>query len=297
MSSSVQILWMDVPAKTVAAETSSSAQEPNKVYSRKKVSKPVPSAEKLKGPLSESIICRNFGDNLVPKTHCATETMVASKTSQMSSGDKPQKGFHDAEARIVKQSHGLPVISQNSTVFCDPGGKDGHNSDEPCILQIEKSEVCSDKELVGQMNLAEFNCSVSSQKQKAKICEYSTCNAKKLNVNSDLKLQKQMELRNQLGGTVELVGCYIHPLPVLSVKLSTIGNEIYVCVSCGLLVDKNRTLFIYKLAIQEPRVGCPSFVGHTSVILPYSKDDFGRDVSFHVILLLLFASIIILFLW
>ncbi|KAK4842534.1 hypothetical protein QYF36_023324 [Acer negundo] len=276
MSSSVQLSWKDIPAKTAAAETGSSAQVPNKVYSRKKV---VPLAEKFNGPLSESIICRNFGDNFVPKTHCPTEALLASKTSQMSSDDKLQKDLCDAEARTGQQSHDLPVISQNSTAFCDSGGKDIYNSYDPSILHIKESEVCSDKELVEKTNLVEFNESVLSQKQKARTCEYNASNAKEVKASSDLKLQKQMKLSNELEGIVELVGCYIHPLPVSSVKLSTIGNEIYICVSCGLMIDKNRTLFIYKLAIQEPRVGCPLFVGHTSVILPFSKDDFGREIE------------------
>ncbi|KAL5759341.1 hypothetical protein ACOSQ2_018179 [Xanthoceras sorbifolium] len=279
ISSCVQLSWKDIPAKTAAAETGSSSQIPNIVYSRKKDSKLVPPTEKFNGPLSESIICRNFGDNFVPKTHCTAETLLASKTSQMSSDDEFQKDFCGAEASIGRQSHDLPVILQNSTVFCDSGGKDIYNSYDPSILHIKKSEVCSNKDLVGQMNLVDFNHSVLSQKQEARICEYNASNANEVKASSDLKLQKPMELSNELEGIVELVGCYIHPMPVLSIKLSTIGNEIYICVSCGLLVDKNRTLFIYKLTIHKSRVGCPSFIGNTSVILPIPKDDFSREIA------------------
>ncbi|XP_024018311.1 uncharacterized protein LOC21409112 [Morus notabilis] len=80
-------------------------------------------------------------------------------------------------------------------------------------------------------------------------------------------------------GLGELIGCYLHPLPVLSLLVCTTGEDIHICVLCGLRVNKDRTLFIYKIATQEPRVGYPSFVGHTSVTLPSLKDYFGKEIA------------------
>ena len=44
----------------------------------------------------------------------------------------------------------------------------------------------------------------------------------------DIKLHRNVELYNELNGIVELVGCYVHPMPVFSVLLSVKENEIYV---------------------------------------------------------------------
>lgn len=267
--SSVQKLCMDVPAKTAACKTFSSTQEPNKVYTRKRVPKPIPSAEGFKGPLSESIICRNVGDNIVPTTDSVTEPTVASKTSQMRSG-------------VEGESHDFPVIHHKSTGVCAPGCKDSCNVSDPCILQMENSEICSNKEPVVQTNLTVCNDAVSSQKQKVQNCECIPCDAKNLNITSDCILQKQIEVENELEGTAELLGCYIHPLPISSVKLRMVANEIYICASCGHSIDEKRTLFVYKLGVQEASVGRPLFVGHSLVTFPCSKDDLGRDVSVHM---------------
>lgn len=281
MSSTVPVSRKDIPVKVASGKTGSSVQVPHKVYSRK-VSKRAPLMKKFDGPFSESIICRNFVGDHVAKQHHATETLPASESSQMRSSDyKPQReNFDGATVLLEVKSCGLPVISKNSTVFCATKDKDFCNSFDPSTLQ-KKSEANSGKELDEQVNFVEFNPSVASQKQEISRCEYTSSNAKESQVSSDLKPQKNVENINELAGTFDLVGCYFFPLPVLSVLLSTIGNEIYVCVSCGFLVDKKRTLFVYALAIQEPMVGNPSCVGHTSVTLPFLKDNFGREVSFH----------------
>ena len=81
----------------------------------------------------------------------------------------------------------------------------------------------------------------------------------------DIKLHRNVELYNELNGIVELVGCYVHPVPVSSVLLSTKENEIYI---------------VFYVAFQRiERIGCPSFVGHTSITLLILRDYFGRELS------------------
>ncbi|XP_044489852.1 uncharacterized protein LOC123214163 isoform X4 [Mangifera indica] len=278
MSNSVQLSGKDNSAKNTANETVSVVQAPKKVYSRK-VSKKVPIVKNFSGPLSESIICRNFESFCVPKTHCAAETLAVSVISEMkSSDDKQHEGDFGAKTRLEEQCHVSSVLSQNSAVFGDCKVEEFCNFSDPYAIHMKKSEGYSDEELFGPMKHAESNASVVPQKQEISFSGYN-CNAKDVKVSSDIKLQKNVEINNELQGIVDFAGCYFHPMPISSVLLATKGDEIYICVLCGLLNEKNRTLFIYKVAIQEQSVGCPSFIGHTSVMLPFLKDIFGRDIA------------------
>ncbi|KAM7270749.1 hypothetical protein ACFE04_029963 [Oxalis oulophora] len=77
---------------------------------------------------------------------------------------------------------------------------------------------------------------------------------------------------NGLCSFVQLVGCYYHPMPVLTLLLREHESEIYICVICGSLKDKEHTLYAYKLAINGQEVGKPSFVGQTSLIFPHPQN-------------------------
>ncbi|KAF2298973.1 hypothetical protein GH714_029469 [Hevea brasiliensis] len=128
-------------------------------------------------------------------------------------------------------------------------------------------------------NTSDVN-SPTSQKQGTGFCLNKTPIAKEVHGNSEPKIQRNMEVNNELEGIVKFLGSYSHPMPVLSLLLSRKGNEIYICAACGILVDEKRILFLYKLSIEEPRIGCPCFVGHTPVTWPSSTDIFGREIAF-----------------
>lgn len=107
-------------------------------------------------------------------------------------------------------------------------------------------------------------------------------NAEEVQAGTNLKAHIKMEVKHDLVGNTELVGCYVHPMPVLSVLLNTREDEIHICVLCGLLVDKDTILFIYKVTIKEPRLQSPTFVGYTPIILPTLKDRSGGEVSYYI---------------
>lgn len=278
MSSSSNISAKETPG-TVVAETGnvSFTQVPNLVYSRRKGQNQTISLKKGKyiSPLSESIICRSFEESSVSEAYPATGTLVALKTLQMdASGEKSHmKDLLNAEAQLSGQSKGLnannPAMDSESLP----------NNMASTVPQDKKSQAQFDKEVVGHRKLIVSNCSISAQKQGTSFTS-STSIAKDIPSSSDLK-PRNMEMKNKLVGIFELVGCYLHPFPVLSILLRSRGNEIHICVLCGLLVDKDKTLIIYKIAAKEPTVGFPSFVGHTSITLPVLKDYFGREVSHH----------------
>ena len=101
-----------------------------------------------------------------------------------------------------------------------------------------------------------------AQKHEAKDCS-------KMNNNATSLLNAKLE------EVLKLVGCYIHPMPVLSVLLRMVGKEIYICALCGSLAQEDKILFVYSTPVTGEKTGSPSFVGHASVIL---DDAFGRNV-------------------
>lgn len=276
-------------------------QTPNKVYSRKKVQKISPLSSKIVVPLSESIICRNHGEHLDPETDPATGTLFASEIHQLNSSDdkSSKRDLFGAQVRLGGQLRGshthnmtintniaknntAAVMSQNQALSFASDDKDTSDVFQPSGSNVDKSQVHFDDKPVGNQDPLDSNSPTLFLNQNTSFCENNTSSVKGVPTSLDIKLHRNLELNSELNGTVELVGCYVHPMPVSSVLLSTKGNEIYICVLCGLLVDRDKTLFIYKLSKEEPRVGCPSFVGHTSITLPSLKDYFGREVSFYM---------------
>ncbi|XP_068326514.1 uncharacterized protein [Pyrus communis] len=254
----------------------------NLVYTRRKVHKGNYSA-----PFSESIVCRNNGDIYVPESYPSTETLLALETLQMGSSDDTSNKIDSfcAEAKIGGHSSCLnaekpstiskgpinssvPAALQDQALFVASGEKDTSYSLD---LPVSRVENHVDKDVVEHENLLKLNNSETSQKQGMSIIH----DHNSIPHHSDSK-SHSMEFNNELAGNLEFVGCYSHQSPVLSALLSAKGTETYVCVLCGHLVDKDGSLFIYKIQIEGPRVGCPSFVGHTSVTWPMRKDYFGK---------------------
>ncbi|PQP91673.1 uncharacterized protein Pyn_09746 [Prunus yedoensis var. nudiflora] len=262
MLNSSKALQNENAVKKTVAETGNESftQVPHLVYTKRKAQNICPIKGNHSGPFSESIICRNSGDICAPESYPSSETLLALETLQMGSSDhNSNKDSFYAEAKI--EGHSSCLNADKPSV----NSKGLLNGNCPAGLQEQALDV------VGHENFLELNDTETSQKQGTGLMHdpNSVPHSSDSNPHS-------MELNNELTGNLEFVGCYSHQNPVLSVLLSAKGTEIYVCVLCGLLVDKDGSLFIYKVAIEEPRVGCPSFVGHTSVTLPIQKDYFGR---------------------
>lgn len=220
-------------------------------------------------PLSESIICRNFTDFCAPEICTGTNTLLASDCCRVGSGSSPikRKPFGD-NARLDPPAHNFhieksyvnsegalcnmaPVILQTKEFVLSSNCNDSSDFSDPFISSKTKSQATVNKTLVGK-DLVEFDDS---------------------NVNTETNIKYNNGL-----DSLQLVGCYLHPLPISLVLLSTNGNETYICVLSGLFME-NRTLFIYKSPIEGKRRGSPSFIGHASIVLPVSRDAFSREVS------------------
>ncbi|XP_012438482.1 uncharacterized protein LOC105764453 isoform X1 [Gossypium raimondii] len=284
IASSLKISGKDSSAETRAPTTNSSHQDQNKVYTRKKISKQAYSTRKYVGPLSESIICRNSGDDYAPNNSAMPGTSLVSKSCH-SSDDKPcNRDVFGNTSMLEGRSCGLPT--EKTTAYCKP-----EINNMPPILSNENQKLtCASKKdascLLNQpvslergyqencykeRFIVENGCSASYQNQVTSFCDKNLSTAMEVQGGSGVNHHGGVELSSDLRGIVNLVGGYFHPLPISSVLLGTKGNEIHICVSCGLLVDTDRTLFIYKVATEVPRKGCPSFVGYTSVALPSSE--------------------------
>ena len=145
---------------------------------------------------------------------------------------------------------------------------------------VETSQAHSDVQ-DGQSNLEKSNCSVLSENLNRNSCETENicpC-AKQTHLVSEPETERNKELNNNIGSIVKLVGRYCHPMPVSSLLLHASGNEIHICVLCGNAVNQDRTLYTYKVTVEEPNVGCPSFIAYTSILLPDPKSYFIREVS------------------
>ncbi|TKY58558.1 hypothetical protein E2542_SST15622 [Spatholobus suberectus] len=148
------------------------------------------------------------------------------------------------------------VINNSNDKSCEP---------KYTGLCVETPQTHGDV-LGGHSNLVEPN--PSSQNPTLFADENKCFGTKEAQLISEPMSLQNQELKNNLGSSVKFVGCYLHPMPVSSLFLSTREDEIHVCVLCGHLTGQCRTLFTYKVAITEPSIGCPSVMAHSSILLP-----------------------------
>lgn len=270
----------------------SNSQVPRKVYTRKKVPNTELTARKHNPSLSESIICRKLVDGCVPQS---TGTLLESGPFNMSSSvDEPRESFMGADTRVVGQlldmHTDVTTLTSNTvldsqatlisqTFLCASEGQDTSNLFVPPLSYVEKAQELFEERLIEVQNTSDVN-GTRTQKRGTGVCHNKTPIVKEVQGNPELEIQRNVEVNNDLECIVKFLGSYSHPMPVLSMLLSRKGNEIYICALCGILRDKRRILFLYKLSIEEPRRGCPCFVGHVPVTWPSSTDIFGRVVRY-----------------
>jgi len=172
--------------------------------------------------------------------------------------------IHSSEIILISNSNDKP---------CEPDGAAG--------LCVQTPQTCRDV-LIGHSNLVEQ--SLEPSQNPTLFAEENKCFGTKEAqlISEPMPLQNQ-ELKSNLGSSVKFVGCYLHPMPVSSLILSTREDEVHVCVLCGHLTDRYRTLFTYKVAITEPTLGCPSVMAHSSILLPDQKHNFIKEVSYFLL--------------
>uniref|UniRef100_A0A453KFZ6 Uncharacterized protein n=1 Tax=Aegilops tauschii subsp. strangulata TaxID=200361 RepID=A0A453KFZ6_AEGTS len=68
---------------------------------------------------------------------------------------------------------------------------------------------------------------------------------------------------------LELMGCYLHPMPVLSIMLNTKdSSSLHIYVLCGSSESCKRFLYVYDITLNDHHEKPPNFVGYTTLLLP-----------------------------
>ncbi|XAR55937.1 hypothetical protein NMG60_11036184 [Bertholletia excelsa] len=246
------------------------------------------------GPLTESIVFRNSADCSTCDAHAATNIFVASDIQPAGSFDlNPYKrGTSGVDTMLEAWSYCVHIdknsstpdavlddmasfVSKSEALVCLSDGKRNMNCLDASASCTKKSQVCMDENLLMHQHCFNVSDSVTRlQKQEINFSAYNS----EVAGSPGLKPQSDMGFNYESGSAVNFVGCYSLPLPISLVLLSTKENEISVCVLTGFLVDKHKTLFIYKISLEEQMFGCPSLIGYAPILLPLSRDSFGREV-------------------
>ncbi|KAK3027272.1 hypothetical protein RJ639_041218, partial [Escallonia herrerae] len=228
-------------------------------------------------PFSESIICRNFRDVCASETCASTKNVLASVNCRVGSclSSTKRSSFSD-EATLDGQYHELDfeltrIKSEGS--FCNVTPVAQHCNDTSKTVSCENINPANgDKERLSCQDLVELDGSMSRlQNQGASFCE-------NMNKSKEVKDETKTKCNGELKGVLELVGCYVHPMPISLVLLRANVNEIHICVLCGYFLE-DRTMFIYKAPTRGEETGAPSFSGYASLMMPASRDAFGREIA------------------
>ncbi|XP_027095896.2 uncharacterized protein [Coffea arabica] len=193
--------------------------------------------------------------------------------------------------RELALNHGIDICndstSKASLGSTFPSKNDAFTSFSEKSLCIQKQTMKDDTKTCPDYSEDILDLTTSFLDQELADLDIPTSNSLIQRVNSDNVAQKHEAkdcskmnnnatslLNAKLEEVLKLVGCYIHPMPVLSVLLRMVGKEIYICALCGSLAQEDKILFVYSTPVTGEKTGSPSFVGHASVIL---DDAFGRN--------------------
>lgn len=296
---------------TTPTEVGSIIKEKHKVYSRKRVS----TSQQLRNRnlSSESKkCCRNTGDDdsiskMSPiKTPRILELQPTFSTNSVSDRTNPleDEGCHVTEQcqgpglmKVNNKNHSTDVLS-NEVCLVPPDMRPAHDFGNASISpsSFPASKVEDFQVHTGEALGIQVSAPPSTKSQyKDNTSEKTISSVPEFPASSNLKLNRDIKINDEMEKTVELLGCYFHPMPVSSVSLQSVGNEIYICVLSSATVDRVRTLFMYKISAKSPTKGFPSIVGHTPAILPIEDGKSGGNVNSVRFLLLLDCMITILY--
>nr|GMD16857.1 hypothetical protein DM860_008285 [Ipomoea batatas] len=235
--------------------------------------------------LSESIICREFRDDCAAEEGAKANPSNAIHLSQGNDHDQRnvvERNFCGNEQKI----DGSPLCSHNEDRVASTNGVlhdvaptlqnqensrilDGiHNSDAP---PTNSCQEISKYNAPGEQN---FVTSPLSYMQNQRMDTYDGMNEEKHD-NDDSNFINHMDIehnKSKIKGVFKFVACYVHPMPVSLVLVTTMEREISICVLCGPFLQKERKLFIYKAPMVGQDEGNPSFVGYASLMLPFDRD-------------------------
>ncbi|KFK28994.1 hypothetical protein AALP_AA7G075200 [Arabis alpina] len=277
---------------TTPTEVGSIGKEKHKVYTRKRAS--TNQRRRNRNSSSDSTnSCRNTGDGdslskmspiKIPRT---VELQPPMSTNSVSDRTNPEE---DGSGHVTEQNQGSELIKVNNNKFTNvlsneaclapqdmrPAHGFGNTSISPSSSPASKVE--NFQAHVGEALGIQVSEPPSTKSQcKENTSEKSISPVPECPAGLNIKLNRDIKTNNEMEKTVELLGCYFHPMPVSSISLQSVGNEIYICVLSFATEDRVRTLFMYKISAKAPSKGIPSVVGHTPVMLPIVDNKSGGN--------------------
>ncbi|CAN8291517.1 unnamed protein product [Cochlearia groenlandica] len=269
---------------TTPTEAASIRKEKHKVYMRKRIS-PKQQQRTANSTSESKSSCRNTGDdNPISKvssikTPHNLELQTTLTTNSVLNRTNP---LGDESGHVTEQYQGselLKATNNELTKACvvPQDMKSAHAFENattsPSSLQASKVEGF-------QTHMGDaLGIQVSEPQYKENTSEKSISNVLEVPAGSNIKLSKDVKINNEMEKTVELLGCYFHPMHVSSVSLQSAENEIYVCVTSLGTEDRVGTLIMYKISAKGPSKGFPSIIGHTPAILPIVNDKYGGNIN------------------
>ncbi|KAF9591574.1 hypothetical protein IFM89_004628 [Coptis chinensis] len=261
---------------------------------------------KFRGPLSESIICRSTKDGCVPEAEISLTTEVDQVCASVDSSTRKISLRDESKLDEPYQVLSTEMCSPRSNgMISQVQAVDDHAAEDKEIKDVDDDQAdanidSSDSSLLFQERERSFfsNDNVHGPDKNAvdlgfhpQLMSVTSSHQDSVNLLSHIELNQKHLLPNQHTSPktefnrtsenfVELVGCYVQPAPILSVVLSTQGDDIHISVLCGILADRVRTIFIYKVPLRDPRKGYPVFLGYTSIMLRSSKYTFCGEIAF-----------------
>ncbi|GJN38286.1 hypothetical protein PR202_gb27314 [Eleusine coracana subsp. coracana] len=118
---------------------------------------------------------------------------------------------------------------------------------------------------------AQAQCSYGSENNLVSIRrEHNVCEQIVLKVEHNVSHHEHHHaFSSRSDHRLELMGCYLHPTPILSIMLNTKNHSnLHICVLCGFLKSFQRFLYIYTITPEDQKHASPRFVGYTPLILP-----------------------------
>lgn len=276
-------------------------------------------------PLSESTLCRNYDSNALDACFAPKTSGTVEDGHARPSKNNPNTGILFANEINIKEhlhiinkmeipstsvatlSTACPVLSQiqdgemnaigymEFSNFSDPSlscsSKNHadsvsklHSSKEFCIPQVQNVLEHSRTDVLGAF-------SSSNKSPRTELTIDADCQVllhDHLYQRSNFDANSKKEFRDSM----KLVGCYLHPNPILSIFLISKEDFLQICVLCGLLEGSERFLFIYTVPTQEKSESCPSFIGYTSLVFPLFKGPSNGKVSCFTGIVLFFDELV-----
>lgn len=244
--------------------------------------------QKYGAPLSESIICRSVEDKCVPEIcNGSGNSEIPTPCQAVANGDSDSSkalfngGWLEGQKFNLQNQSVEDALVQNYVLHDQKSSFTGKKNDMKIIggrnLCGAHPDGFIDNDKIGilpsdSMYQLPDQGGATSQNRASRIEEDK--------VDIDSTCLGENNLNDEIKDTMKFVGCCSLPMRISSIMLTKKSDDIYICVSCGLLEDRKRDLFLYKLSAEENCLGNPCIVGYTSMSLPALKDEFGREVSY-----------------